>query len=762
MAPITVRLLKKTAPPAAVHSASPYLGQKYQELRQQCLQKGALFEDPLFPASPASVGYSELGPRSEKARGITWKRPQEISQVLQFISQDMSRTDVCQGILGNCWFLAAAASLSLYPQLMHRVVPPDQSFQEGYAGIFHFQFWQYGQWVDVVIDDRLPVKDGQLVFLRSPEKEEFWAALLEKASAKLNGSYEALDGGSINEAFVDFTGGIGERINLKAPPADLFKLVERAVKMKSLMGASLEIKNKWESEAHTPEGLVKGHAYSVTGVKQVEVNGRKVQLARLRNPWGKVEWTGRWSDNCPQWNLLDPVLRAEMHVRAEDGEFWMRMEDFLRCFDNLELCNLSPDSLGIPKEDGWNNSIFQGRWVRGYNAGGCRNNQATFWTNPQYLVELSEADGDEEPGCTLLVSLTQRDRRQEKRRGQELLAIGFEIFQIPPQVEYIIASWRRRHNSSAAVAACKGELAGGTLHALLWVVYGLHTRVDQRLHIIHCSVLLSRLSFSLCLQYKNLMYTFEKRRVFPSLLPVAMSQYITLRDVNLRCRLSPGQYLIIPSTYNAMEEAKFTLQIFTEKKQNIREIDDEIRADEQAFQVTTTIELDEVAWKIFKQFAAQDQQINAPGLQEIMNKLLSQHSMEKVDSFSLESSQQMLALVDVNDNGKLGLGEFKRIWGKIKSWELIFAKHDTNQSRAMESYEIRMALESAGFHLNNRLTEIITKRYGNASMRISFSGFVSCLVLLEATFKKCQVLDKNKDGVLHLTRQEWVELSTFA
>lgn len=49
-------------------------------------------------------------------------------------------------------------------------------------------------------------------------------------------------------------------------------------------------------------GLVDAHAYSLIGAREItQRTGRKVKLCYVRNPWGKREWTGDWSDNSSLW-----------------------------------------------------------------------------------------------------------------------------------------------------------------------------------------------------------------------------------------------------------------------------------------------------------------------------------------------------------------------------------------------------------------------------------------------------------------------------
>uniref|UniRef100_A0A8C8AYL8 Calpain-2 catalytic subunit n=1 Tax=Otus sunia TaxID=257818 RepID=A0A8C8AYL8_9STRI len=593
------------------------------------------------PAGPTALGYRELGPSSYKTQGVVWRRPTELCSCPQFIASGATRTDICQGALGK-----AQAQ-----KILARVVPKDQSFQDKYAGIFHFQFWQYGEWVDVVVDDRLPTKNGELLFVHSAEGSEFWSALLEKAYAKLNGSYESLSGGTTTEGFEDFTGGIAEWYELQKAPPNLFRIIQKALQKGSLLGCSIDITSAAETEAVTSQKLVKGHAYSVTGAEEVNFRGTMQKLIRIRNPWGEVEWTGKWNDNCPNWSGIDPEVRERLTRRHEDGEFWMAFNDFLRHYSRLEICNLTPDTLASDRYKKWSLLKLDGNWRRGSTAGGCRNYPNTFWTNPQYLIKLEEEDedpDDPEGGCTFLIGLIQKHRRKQRKMGEDMHTIGFAIYEFSGQTN------------------------------------------------IHLS--------------KNFFLTNKARE--------KSNTFINLREVLNRFKLPAGEYIIVPSTFEPNKNGDFCLRVFSEKNADSTYV--------------LTVK------NLFFSFP-QDAEISAFELRNILNKIMAKRQDIKSDGFSIETCKIMVDLLDNDGSGKLGLKEFHTLWTKIQKYQKIYREIDVDRSGTMNSYEMRRALETAGFKLNCRLHQIIVARFADEDLIIDFDNFVRCLIRLETLFSDSHI-----------------------
>lgn len=674
-------------------NAHKYLNQDFEALRSQCLSNGTLFTDPTFSAAPESLGFKELGPGSYKTRGIVWKRPGELCSKPQFIVGGATRTDICQGALGDCWLLAAIASLTLNEDVLARVVPSGQDFDSCYAGIFHFQFWQFGEWMDVVIDDRLPVKDGELVFVHSAEGTEFWSALLEKAYAKVNGCYEALSGGSTTEGFEDFTGGIAENYELSKAPSNMFQIIKKALEAGALLGCSIDITSAADSEAVTRQKLVKGHAYSLTGATEVNYRGRLEKLVRMRNPWGQVEWTGAWSDNSSEWNSVDPSERP--NNSAEDGEFWMAFSEFLRNYSRLEICTLTPDTLTSDAVKHWAVNNYDGTWRKGSTAGGCRNNAYTFWMNPQFVIKLNEEDddpSDNEVGCSFVIGLIQKNRRRLRKAGEDMHTIGFAIYELPEQFH----GQRDVH-------------------------------LDKNFFLSHA----------------------QKAR---------SETFINLREVSTRFKLPPGEYLVVPSTFEPHKDGDFCLRVFSEKQTETIPCDDPVEANLPEEKVSDA-EVDSGFRGLFTKLAGADMEISASELQTIMNKIIAKRTDIKTDGFSMETCRVMVNLMDDSGNGKLGLGEFATLWKKVQRYLGIYKKNDMDGSGTMSTPEMRMALKEAGFLLNNAIFQLLVARFAEADMTVDFDNFVACLMRLEMMFRIFKTLDPHQTGAIELNFQQWLNFT---
>lgn len=55
------------------------------------------------------------------------------------------------------------------------------------------------------------------------------------------------------------------------------------------------------------KGVVQGHAYSILDVAEIDGN----KLLQMRNPWGRTEWKGAWSDGSKEWNQKRKQLAYE-------------------------------------------------------------------------------------------------------------------------------------------------------------------------------------------------------------------------------------------------------------------------------------------------------------------------------------------------------------------------------------------------------------------------------------------------------------------
>uniref|UniRef100_A0A087XVY0 Calpain catalytic domain-containing protein n=1 Tax=Poecilia formosa TaxID=48698 RepID=A0A087XVY0_POEFO len=732
-----------------VSNPEKFLNQDFQQLKEYCLIRRVRFIDDMFPPDHRSIGRDILQP-ADLVR-VEWVRPSKIVPKPSFIVDGVSRFDFGQGLVGNCWFLASIGALTFQDFILKQVVPLEQTFDEDYCGLFHFRFWRFGKWVDVVIDDKLPTINGQLIFVHSKNPTEFWPALLEKAYAKVCGSYSDMNAGTPVEAMVDFTGGVHMCVQLSEPPADLWELMCRAGQAKSLMGCgtpqgtcqdsgfifspqgdslgslslqllgnmmkqlkkqnqkiqsrNVELLNKLsclETSANTvlPNGLVQGHAYAVTGVREVLSRAKAERLVRLWNPWGQGEWSGDWSDRSSLWQTVSPQDRETCLSVCEDGEFWMTLQDFCKFYSDLDICCSCVDFLDGSSSCHWKSSFHEGRWVAGISAGGCMNHPETFWTNPQYRVEVGGLQGgcaDSQGENNMLVSLMQKPDKRNRRLVQNL-HIGFSVFEVPKEYR-----------------AVRGKFPA--------VFFGRNKPVAQ------------------------------------------MDRYTDAREVMQLLSLKPGEFLIVPSTFNPNETASFILPVLSKAETHVHESSggnnpEQMETEKPSAQDSAADEDNNRT--LFRQFSDKYEEVDAEQLQSLLNGKILRGDL-KSGGFSTDACRSMVALMDTSITGKLNSEEFVSLWRKIVTYKDIFSHCDVSRTGTLSLSELRKAIMASGKTISDDMLNVMALRYGASSGFITLENFIALVLRFDRMSHLHNQADHNKtDHIRSLPALQWMYLVMYS
>ncbi|KAF2669359.1 cysteine proteinase [Microthyrium microscopicum] len=386
-----LRGLTNSSDAANVEDQAPDTGYDVSDLRaglSLILGSGVLGFDtqnaPLNLAALSSVLNRE--PASPPRYPSAVHRVDWIYEKPEFLIDGFSDLDVQQGANGDCWWLAAVATLCSVEGVMDRVcVARDEE-----CGVYGFVFFRDGEWIWTVIDDNLYLNTSDyqwddydargekerkwkeryqtgstaLYFARSSDLNETWLPLLEKAFAKVHGDYGSIEGGLMGEGVEDMTGGVTSC------------LYTNRILNKNRLWTELKNENKeflWAlgspgaSDTTAKNGIALSHAYSISEAVEVKgEDGKTVKLVKVRNPWGKRnqagngEWDGPWSDGSKEWT---PYWMKKLdHTFGDDGIFWISYEDLLKRFRIIDRTRLfGPDWHVVQK---W--TSVNVAWVAGY------------------------------------------------------------------------------------------------------------------------------------------------------------------------------------------------------------------------------------------------------------------------------------------------------------------------------------------------------------------------------------------------------------
>ncbi|CAF1267771.1 unnamed protein product [Rotaria magnacalcarata] len=317
----------------------------FQRIIKQCRQKKQPFVDKHFPPSARSLGsgsfehcyqwlrISDVAPLSSDDRKLSWT-----------IFSSPKPSDIQQGALGNCWLMAALALVSEQSRLLEHILLTKTVNNEG---VYLVRICHNGLWKTIIIDDCFPCTRHKSLVFTQAKRRQLYAPLIEKACAKLFGSYGALKGGNMREGLQLLTGAPCDYIDINPSNATFdsdavwFQLLS-ACEAKLLIGTSSG-GNGVSSDEYARVHIHKDHAFSVLAAHGLD--NASARFVLVRDPHSH--------SNYREDDVTDSVLkrlRVINHAGRSTGAFWISWTRFLRYFSSIAISTYNKDDFDIREQ----------------------------------------------------------------------------------------------------------------------------------------------------------------------------------------------------------------------------------------------------------------------------------------------------------------------------------------------------------------------------------------------------------------------------
>jgi len=262
--------------------------------------------------------------------------------------------DLIQGHFSMSWLAVALCAVGT--EHMDRIKKIIQGDYE--SGVYAVTLKYQGKKIVVLVDDYVPVDSaGAPAFIRPIQHNVIWPCILEKAFAKLLGSYSALTAANgSRRALHGFNKSSVLAALLGGKPRWMYwgkddptgKETRQLIKDHFLWTTLLK-QNRVLTL--TPKstcrfGLVPFHGYHLLDVMHVEhmkshknsdrKSVKKLNLFLIRNSFGKSTWHGAWSQQDQIWDKY-PEVKENLFLNDDrDGSlFWMELNDVRKDFETV-------------------------------------------------------------------------------------------------------------------------------------------------------------------------------------------------------------------------------------------------------------------------------------------------------------------------------------------------------------------------------------------------------------------------------------------